>query len=207
MSSCRFTLIPPSPVPNTRPHPHPTPAPFPGSTTWHICQSDCNTLSARWSCSCREFSGFCQHTAANMLFHEACSSCGINWADKHGFWCSDLLWLQDYRVHIKHTDGHFEHVPYFSLPANDLTDVIAPSCYSCFDYPNALADLVTPTQLLCLLFCILPHLTHIVFKYICQLANSNKARFFCVCSHFKRLTLSVSLCAWHLPYACRNIKH
>ena len=50
--------------------------------------------------------------------------------------------VQDYRVHIKHTDGHFEHVPYFSLPANDLTDVIAPSCYSCFDYPNALADLV-----------------------------------------------------------------
>ena len=42
-------------------------------------------------------------------------------------------------VHIKHTDGHFEYIPYFSLPANDLTDVIAPSCYSCFDYPNALA--------------------------------------------------------------------
>lgn len=56
---------------------------------------------------------------------------------------SVCLWLQDYRVHIKHTDGHFEHVPYFSLPANDLTDVIAPSCYSCFDYPNALADLVS----------------------------------------------------------------
>lgn len=53
------------------------------------------------------------------------------------------MWLQDYRVHIKHTDGHFEHIPYFSLPANDLTDVIAPSCYSCFDYPNALADLVS----------------------------------------------------------------
>lgn len=45
-------------------------------------------------------------------------------------------------VHIKHTDGHFEKIPYFSLPANDLTEVIAPSCYSCFDYPNALADLV-----------------------------------------------------------------
>lgn len=60
--------------------------------------------------------------------------------------------LQDYRVHLKHTDGHFEHVPYFSLPANDLTDVIAPSCYSCFDYPNALADLVSlsPPVSLCL---------------------------------------------------------
>ncbi|GMN61449.1 hypothetical protein TIFTF001_030538 [Ficus carica] len=33
-------------------------------------------------------------------------------------------------------------VPYFCLPANDLVDVIAPSCYSCFDYTNALADLV-----------------------------------------------------------------
>lgn len=27
-------------------------------------------------------------------------------------------------------------------PTQDLNDVIAPSCYSCFDYPNALADLV-----------------------------------------------------------------
>lgn len=33
-------------------------------------------------------------------------------------------------------------MPYFCLPANDLNDVIAPSCYSCFDYPNALADMV-----------------------------------------------------------------
>lgn len=50
--------------------------------------------------------------------------------------------MQDYRVHIKHTDGHFEYIPYFCLPANKLNDVIAPSCYSCFDYPNAVADLV-----------------------------------------------------------------
>jgi Coenzyme F420 hydrogenase/dehydrogenase, beta subunit C terminus len=58
---------------------------------------------------------------------------------------SNLAWVgrcQDYRVHIKHTDGSFEYIPYFSLPANDLNDVIAPSCYSCFDYPNALADMV-----------------------------------------------------------------
>jgi 7-hydroxymethyl chlorophyll a reductase len=33
-------------------------------------------------------------------------------------------------------------VPYFCLPANDLNDVIATSCYSCFDYTNALADMV-----------------------------------------------------------------
>ena len=125
-----------------------------------------------------------------------------------------LSWpaVQDYKVHIKHTDGSFEYVPYFCLPgglvgdvlhvplslecgsgiamptdgrrreggwqharrseggwqrgdlmqpaalaphrvphsaplhpplsirpspANELNDVIAPSCYSCFDYPNA----------------------------------------------------------------------
>lgn len=36
---------------------------------------------------------------------------------------------------------HAPQVPYFSLPSNDLNDVIAPSCYSCFDYPNYLADM------------------------------------------------------------------
>lgn len=50
--------------------------------------------------------------------------------------------MQDYNVHLKHEDGRTEKVPYFSLPANDLRDVIAPSCYSCFDYPNNLADMV-----------------------------------------------------------------
>ncbi|KAK8332423.1 hypothetical protein V6Z12_A10G137900 [Gossypium hirsutum] len=50
--------------------------------------------------------------------------------------------MQDYKVHLKHLDGHIEEVPYFCLPANDLVNVIAPSCYSCFDYTNALADLV-----------------------------------------------------------------
>ena len=40
-------------------------------------------------------------------------------------------------------DGSFEKIPYFSLPSNDLNDVIAPSCYSCFDYVNGLADLVS----------------------------------------------------------------
>ncbi|XP_043706641.1 7-hydroxymethyl chlorophyll a reductase, chloroplastic isoform X2 [Telopea speciosissima] len=50
--------------------------------------------------------------------------------------------MQDYKVHLKHLDGHIEEVPYFCLPANELVDVIAPSCYSCFDYTNALSDLV-----------------------------------------------------------------
>jgi 7-hydroxymethyl chlorophyll a reductase len=50
--------------------------------------------------------------------------------------------MQDYQVHFKHLDGHLEKIPYFCLPAQELQDVIAPSCYSCFDYMNGLADLV-----------------------------------------------------------------
>ncbi|KAI5065448.1 hypothetical protein GOP47_0020143 [Adiantum capillus-veneris] len=50
--------------------------------------------------------------------------------------------MQDYKVQFKHMDGRIEEVPYFCLPADQLTDVIAPSCYSCFDYTNGLADLV-----------------------------------------------------------------
>lgn len=37
----------------------------------------------------------------------------------------------------------YETIPYFCLPSNHLAHgVIAESCRSCFDYPNALADLV-----------------------------------------------------------------
>jgi 7-hydroxymethyl chlorophyll a reductase len=49
--------------------------------------------------------------------------------------------MQDYQVHVKHSDGAYETVPYFCLPAGQLKDVIAPSCYACFDYVNALADI------------------------------------------------------------------
>ena len=50
----------------------------------------------------------------------------------------------DYAVSLKHVDGvPYESVPVFSLPTTkDLKDVIAPSCYSCFDYVNALADVI-----------------------------------------------------------------
>ncbi len=51
----------------------------------------------------------------------------------------------DYRVHIVHADAAAtptERIPYFSLPASKLTDVIAPSCYSCTDYANGGADCV-----------------------------------------------------------------
>jgi len=55
--------------------------------------------------------------------------------------------MQDYNVHFKHRvrgskELRTEKVPYFCLPADQLKDVIAPSCYSCFDYTNGLADLV-----------------------------------------------------------------
>ncbi|MBN3880267.1 MULTISPECIES: Coenzyme F420 hydrogenase/dehydrogenase, beta subunit C-terminal domain [unclassified Nostoc] len=50
--------------------------------------------------------------------------------------------MQDFRVHFKHEDGSSETVPFFGLKTNKLKDVFAPSCMSCFDYVNSLADLV-----------------------------------------------------------------
>ncbi|CAL8990201.1 unnamed protein product [Prunus brigantina] len=69
--------------------------------------------------------------------------------------------MQNYKVHLKHLDGHIEEVPYFSLPANELVDVLlllvidVPEAIvnkiqglclilekHCFDYTNGLADLV-----------------------------------------------------------------
>jgi coenzyme F420 hydrogenase subunit beta len=50
--------------------------------------------------------------------------------------------MQDFRVHFKHEDGSTETVPFFGLKTNVLKDVFAPSCMSCFDYVNSLADLV-----------------------------------------------------------------
>ncbi|AMW27344.1 MULTISPECIES: Coenzyme F420 hydrogenase/dehydrogenase, beta subunit C-terminal domain [Arthrospira] len=50
--------------------------------------------------------------------------------------------MQDFRVHFKHEDGSTETVPFFGLKTNQLKDIFAPSCLSCFDYVNSLADLV-----------------------------------------------------------------
>jgi 3,8-divinyl protochlorophyllide a 8-vinyl-reductase (ferredoxin) len=50
--------------------------------------------------------------------------------------------MQDFQVHFKHEDGSIEKVPFFGLKTNQLKDVFAPSCMSCFDYVNSLADLV-----------------------------------------------------------------
>ncbi|TVQ46860.1 MAG: hypothetical protein EA365_04200 [Gloeocapsa sp. DLM2.Bin57] len=50
--------------------------------------------------------------------------------------------MQDFQVHFKHIDGSIEKVPFFGLKTNQLKDVFAPSCMTCFDYVNSLADLV-----------------------------------------------------------------
>ncbi|NES98411.1 MAG: hypothetical protein F6K32_25185 [Desertifilum sp. SIO1I2] len=50
--------------------------------------------------------------------------------------------MQDFQVHFKHQDGSVEKVPFFGLNTKELKDVFAPSCLSCFDYVNSLADLV-----------------------------------------------------------------
>ncbi len=50
--------------------------------------------------------------------------------------------MQDFNVHFKHADGSVEMVPFFGLNTKELKDVFAPSCMTCFDYVNSLADLV-----------------------------------------------------------------
>ena len=79
--------------------------------------------------------GFCDPRATAALVTVMPSRCDALPAVLH------YEFMQNYNVFIKHTDGHTEKVPYFSLPAKKLSNVIAPSYYSCFDYTNALADL------------------------------------------------------------------
>ncbi len=50
--------------------------------------------------------------------------------------------MQDFQVHFRHEDGSTETVPFFGLNTKELKEVFAPSCLSCFDYVNGLADLV-----------------------------------------------------------------
>ena len=53
-----------------------------------------------------------------------------------------IEFMQDFTVHLKHEDGQLERVPFFSLPEElSRTDVFPPSCRSCFDYMNSLADI------------------------------------------------------------------
>jgi len=50
--------------------------------------------------------------------------------------------MQDFNIHFKHSDGTVELVPFFGINTKELKEVFAPSCMTCFDYTNALADLV-----------------------------------------------------------------
>jgi 3,8-divinyl protochlorophyllide a 8-vinyl-reductase (ferredoxin) len=53
-----------------------------------------------------------------------------------------MEFMQDFRIHIRHIDGHVEKVPFFSLPEELSNPVIFPvACMSCFDYLNSLADI------------------------------------------------------------------
>jgi hypothetical protein len=49
--------------------------------------------------------------------------------------------MQDFRVHVK-TNKSYIKKPYFVLPGTIAEASIAPSCLACFDYTNALADVV-----------------------------------------------------------------
>jgi len=56
--------------------------------------------------------------------------------------------MQDFRVHVKYDGGteqsqpSYERLPYFSLQGDVAEFAIAKSCLACFDYTNALADVV-----------------------------------------------------------------
>lgn len=49
--------------------------------------------------------------------------------------------MQDFKVHVKMEDDYVKK-PYFCLPGNVADAAIADSCLACFDYTNALADVV-----------------------------------------------------------------
>jgi len=53
-----------------------------------------------------------------------------------------IEFMQDFTVHLKHTNGELERVPFFCLPQELARGKIhPPSCRSCFDYMNSLADI------------------------------------------------------------------
>ncbi len=53
-----------------------------------------------------------------------------------------LEFMADFRVHLRHLDGHIEKIPYFSLPEElSNPEIFPPSCMSCFDYMNSLSDI------------------------------------------------------------------
>ncbi|NTW51134.1 MAG: coenzyme F420 hydrogenase [Chlorobiaceae bacterium] len=66
----------------------------------------------------------------------------FNHISRHPESIVSLEFMQDYRVHIKHSSGPTEKIPYFCLPPAVLKPgVFSNSCMSCFDYLNSLADI------------------------------------------------------------------
>jgi hypothetical protein len=87
--------------------------------------------------ACQVSSGTAGTATPVLRYHiVCCKQCGLAGLCRHRLWpegcsrchCSGCGWIP-----IPH--------PWLLRPpaaaANDLTDVISPSCYSCFDYPNA----------------------------------------------------------------------
>jgi coenzyme F420 hydrogenase subunit beta len=53
-----------------------------------------------------------------------------------------MEFMPDYKVWMRHEDGHTEKVSYFALPMDKLgSDIFPDSCLSCFDYTNSLSDI------------------------------------------------------------------
>lgn len=70
----------------------------------------------------------------------------LKWVFRHISRSPDTVlnfeFMQDYKVHIVHSTGKTEKIPFFSLPAAVLkVGVFSNSCMSCFDYINSLADI------------------------------------------------------------------
>lgn len=49
--------------------------------------------------------------------------------------------MQDFRLWMRHEDGHVERLNYIDFPMEKLHGIFPSSCLCCFDYPNALSDL------------------------------------------------------------------
>ena len=53
-----------------------------------------------------------------------------------------MEFMQDFRIHIRHTSGRTEKIPFFSLPEELSNPEIFPvACMGCFDYLNSLSDI------------------------------------------------------------------
>ena len=53
-----------------------------------------------------------------------------------------MEFMQDFRIHIRHSNGTTEKVPFFSLPEELSNPEIFPeACMGCFDYLNGLSDI------------------------------------------------------------------